>query len=135
MRTVRLPYQRVSSISRYGEEKPRRVAAVCWHGHRDFMRAVFDINPDARLKSALADYRGRDDFERHYQSTYSKWGNAYHDAYGQSCTCANEPAGPGPVFMMRQGDIMACPHVHHRPRALPGGRVMQVRRPGASEIT
>jgi hypothetical protein len=47
----------------------RRIAACCWHGHRDVMKAVFAINPDARIKTALADYRGLDDFDAKYEDT------------------------------------------------------------------
>jgi hypothetical protein len=78
-----LPYQRVSQSTWQGQ---RRVAAVCWHGHRDFMRALFASCPDARLKTALADYRGADDFEAKYLDTFGT-GNAYNVAYGQACVC------------------------------------------------
>jgi hypothetical protein len=78
-----LPYQRISQ-STYGPT--RRVAAVCWHGHRDFMRALFASCPDARLKTALADYRGAEDFEAKYLDTFGE-GNAYNLAYGQACVC------------------------------------------------
>jgi hypothetical protein len=47
----------------------RRTASACWHAHRDFMRALFELAPNARLKTSLADYRGRDDFEAKYEST------------------------------------------------------------------
>lgn len=87
-----LPYQRVSTApwnvnQRTG--RPRRVAAVCWHGHRDFLRALFDVNPDARVRTALADYRGREGFEREYLSTFGQ-GNGYHVAYGQACACGSD---------------------------------------------
>lgn len=60
--------------------------AVCWHGHREFMRQLFELAPEARLKTALADYRGRDDFELTHQATQGA-GNSYHLAYGQACYC------------------------------------------------
>ena len=47
----------------------RRIAACCWHGHRDVMLAIFATNPDARVKSALADYRGMVDFAEKYPAT------------------------------------------------------------------
>lgn len=80
-----LPYQRHSTWAEHGK-RPRKVAAVCWHGHRDFMRAVFALEPDARIKTALADYRGAEDFERKYHDTYGR-GNNYNVAYGQACGC------------------------------------------------
>lgn len=47
----------------------RRIAAACWHAHRDVMREIFDRAPDAILVTALARYEGRDDFERKYRAT------------------------------------------------------------------
>lgn len=47
----------------------RRVCACCWHGHRDIMQALFDAYPDARLQSAQADYRGKEDFEDSFEAT------------------------------------------------------------------
>lgn len=78
-----LPYQRMSQ-NYYGNG--RKIAAVCWHGHRDFMRALFRLAPEARIKSALADYRGSDDFERSYRATFGE-GNGYNLSYGQACGC------------------------------------------------
>lgn len=78
-----LPYQRIS-MNHYMRQ--RRIAAVCWHGHRDYMRAVFDINPDARIQTALADYHGRDEFERTHADTYGT-GNDWNLSYGQACRC------------------------------------------------
>lgn len=45
---------------------------VCWHGYRDFMRAVFERYPDARIVTGLrgkVEYRGLEDFRRNYAST------------------------------------------------------------------
>lgn len=78
-----LPYQRCS-MSHFMNR--RRIPAVCWHGHRDFMRVLFDDNPEVRLKTCLADYRGRDDFERKYRATFGK-GNGWNMARGQACNC------------------------------------------------
>lgn len=48
----------------------RKVGAnVCWHGHRDFMREVFKHEPNARIKTSLAHYRSREDFEARYRGT------------------------------------------------------------------
>ncbi len=40
----------------------RRVNAVSWQGHFDFMDVMFRAYPDARLRSAVATYKGREDF-------------------------------------------------------------------------
>lgn len=47
----------------------RRIAAACWHAHRDIMQAIFAAYPDARLHSALADYRGQSDFLASFPAT------------------------------------------------------------------
>ena len=47
----------------------RRVNAVCWHGHRDFMYKLFDKFPHATLKTMLATYRGLDDFTKKFEDT------------------------------------------------------------------
>lgn len=84
-----LPYQRMSTMRPgiHYQHTGRKIAAVCWHGHRDFMLALFRLAPDARIKTALADYRGADDFERKYRQTYGN-GNHYNLSYGQACNCA-----------------------------------------------
>lgn len=47
----------------------RRTPAASWEAHRDFMRALFAIDPNGRIVTALADYRGAADFERKYCAT------------------------------------------------------------------
>jgi hypothetical protein len=50
----------------------RHTPSASWEAHRDFMRALFALNPSGRIKTALADYRSSMDFEHSYQSTGSK---------------------------------------------------------------
>jgi hypothetical protein len=50
----------------------RRGPSCCWHAHRDFIRAVFSLNPDARVKTAFAMYRDKDNFEQTYERTFPK---------------------------------------------------------------
>lgn len=87
-------YQRTSASVFHDE---RRVFAVCWHGHRDFMRAVFKRDPEARIKTALgrtrtdpgADYRGREDFEEKFPDTaYINVGSMMYPQYASEvCKC------------------------------------------------
>lgn len=49
--------------------RPRRKAAICWHGHRDFMRDVFAVNPHASIKTCMARYADKFDFERTHERT------------------------------------------------------------------
>lgn len=56
----------------------RRVAAACWHAHRDVFRAIFKEYPDARIKTSHADYRG----EAHFDATFDATGNTPVQAAG-----------------------------------------------------
>ncbi len=47
----------------------RRLVAACWHAHRDFLRALFAEAPEARVKTAVADYRGAAGFEQTFPGT------------------------------------------------------------------
>ena len=64
----------------------RRIPAACWHVHRDFMTALFDLAPDAVLRSCRACYKGKAGFERDFPATgYANIGSmmqplAYQDA-------------------------------------------------------
>lgn len=62
------PNRRYQRISPNG----RRVAAVCWHGFRDYFRAVFEIEPKAVFRTALETWRGKEDFESRYRVTASR---------------------------------------------------------------
>lgn len=44
--------------------KGKRLYACNWQAHADFMRAVFHFDANAEIDSALARYRGLDEFER-----------------------------------------------------------------------
>jgi len=73
----------------------RRIpGAVCWHGHREFMRQCFQVNPEARIKSQLADYRGSNDFEFRHRKTFGK-PYSHHGArpVGQACDCHEDANG------------------------------------------
>jgi hypothetical protein len=47
----------------------RRVNAVCWHGFRDFFRAVYQIEPGAIFRTAVDTWRGSEDFEKRFAGT------------------------------------------------------------------
>lgn len=46
-----------------------KIAAVCWHGHRDFLRALFTRVPTAKVISSWITYDGLDDFEANHDDT------------------------------------------------------------------
>ena len=65
------------------------VNAVCWHGHRDLLRALFAILPDLKIRTTMATYTGAT-FEDKFRDTYyrnagSQMNPAY---YGSLCICS-----------------------------------------------
>ena len=71
-------------------EEPRRIASVCWHGHYAFMRFLFELRPEARVQSYMADYRGREEFLSEAPETaYRNIGSAYYPlCLCDACFCA-----------------------------------------------
>lgn len=67
----------------------RRVSAACWHVHRDFMKEVFRINPEARIQTALADYKGLEDFQAFFPVTggTNVGSRAQPLAISEACNC------------------------------------------------
>jgi hypothetical protein len=47
----------------------RRVAAVCWHVYRDVLIEVFNINPDAKVRTQYAKYLGKESFYEEFPKT------------------------------------------------------------------
>ena len=60
---------RRTTIQWWNGGKTRRVWATCWHGHRDFMRKVFDLTPAAKIRTVLAKYDSQEDFEKTFERT------------------------------------------------------------------
>jgi hypothetical protein len=55
---------------------------ACWHAYRDVLRACFDINPDAKIYTTLARYKGSQGFEETYPSTaYNNVGSMINPTY------------------------------------------------------
>jgi len=116
-------YQRV------GHRNERRVFAVCWHGHRDFMREVFKREPDARIKTSMADYKGAENFEYTFPDTaYLNIGSImYPQMVSEACKChtgswlidlSNDMRIQ--TYQVKQSTIRSCPHYifdvsHYRP--------------------
>jgi hypothetical protein len=94
LKTTRVPpawTRRSQNIKNKDGQYRRVVGAVCWHGHREFMREVFKINPEARIKTGIADYRGSKHFEDTHGTTHSQGGNQYgRRGFGEACDCPRE---------------------------------------------
>jgi hypothetical protein len=89
-RTFPLLWQRKGTSAAWSQEEPRRIASVCWHGHYAFMRYLLALVPEARIKTAFADYRGLDEFLRDAPETGEKnIGSSYYPlAMADACYCA-----------------------------------------------
>lgn len=70
----------------------RRVAAACWHAHRDIMQAIFQLEPDALLITAFARYEGQYNFRDTFEATgYNNIGSIAQPLYMRdACTCDGE---------------------------------------------
>lgn len=67
----------------------RRVHAVCWHGFRDFFRACYKREENARFYTALDKWLGSDDFEARFEASgYRNIGSlAYPCSAEEACFC------------------------------------------------
>lgn len=48
----------------------RHTRAVSWQAHREFMRNLFEIDPNARINTSIAVYNGETEFYAAYPETY-----------------------------------------------------------------
>ena len=67
--------------------KPRRVWAICYHGHYHFMRVLFELNKKTRIRSSHASF----DTIEQLRSTDLAWKNIGSQIYPvyweDSCMC------------------------------------------------
>jgi hypothetical protein len=85
-----LIWQRRTANYGFGNSE-RRIASVCWHGHYAFMRYLLALSPEARIKSAFADYHGLDEFLRDAPETgYRNVGSLmYPLQMREACFCSD----------------------------------------------
>ena len=83
------------STDKYGRlsHSGRRVKALCWHGHRDLFRDLFEAyDPDdtgeIEIRTSFANYRSKSDFEREYPLTDRNIGSQVQPMrYSEACEC------------------------------------------------
>lgn len=83
----------------------RRGPWACWHAYRDVLTALFTTHPEARVRTALAFYRGKESFEELYPETaYLNAGSVMSPVQQwQLCDCdERSPLGT----ITRSGDAM-----------------------------
>lgn len=87
VKSARRPGSRVSLRNMYLDRKPKRIASACWHAHRDIFRAMFEINPETKIRTVLEHYKGEDHFEDAFPATaYAGGWNVIH-GIGEACNC------------------------------------------------
>jgi hypothetical protein len=83
------PRPRYRRYNTNGRTVPGR---VCWHGTRDFLRALYSRVPEAKVRTAMATYKNAADFERSYGATYYRqseyMGFMMQAPVNQPCACA-----------------------------------------------
>lgn len=103
----------------------RNVHAVCWHGHYNFMLRIFNLDATATFATGFDTWAGRNDFlDRAPMSGNANIGSImYPLQYREACDCDlnggyilpvdNRPKVHRDIkaFMMKQSDVLACPHV------------------------
>lgn len=50
----------------------RHMRKASWEAHRDVLKALFELDPEATIRTALATYRGKADFEHQFPATAHK---------------------------------------------------------------
>ncbi len=98
----------------------RKVHAVCWHGHRDFFRAVFELAPAAKARTAFARYDGAEDFESSFRATadHQIGPEVAPITIAEACSCGEGAFDPETgafvdrpaIRVIPQAAFQACPH-------------------------
>lgn len=124
-------YQRTSARG-----NDHRVHAVCWHGFRDFFRAVYRIEPDARFRTAMDTWRGSADFEARFRQTgYKNIGSQMCPvSAAEACRCPES----GMIDLRTQAEAyspdMALPDPQPTERALVGSADARVQPDGIADL-
>ena len=82
-------YQRTGFMYSENLQRYNKVSAVCWHGFRDFMIALYKLDGNLRFVTKQATYKNRNDFIDKYPDTaYNNIGSQMKPLnYGDACLC------------------------------------------------
>ena len=91
------PYREYGRYYRRGFHADRTVAAVCWHGHRDFFRRLFALAPTCKVQTKhTRDFAAGErwytaaNFENVYQRTDVNIGSTYNPMqFSEACWCGD----------------------------------------------
>lgn len=81
--------ERLSAAGARRSWSGRRIAAACWHAYRDVLAGVFEVNPNARVVTAMSKYVGLSGFHANYPATANaNIGSMMQPAYmPELCDC------------------------------------------------
>jgi|TARA_R110002012_G_scaffold284269_1_gene475001 hypothetical protein len=82
-------YQRTGFMYSENLKRYNKVGAICWHGFRDFMIAMYELDSNLRFVTAQATYKNKDDFYIKFPGTAYKNIGSYNKPlnYGDACLC------------------------------------------------
>lgn len=88
---------------RMNHDFTRKVSAVCWHGHKEFMRAILRMHPGAVIITSTIRYNGLKEFLENHRASFDRnIGSSYCPrAYGTACTC--DPGGRNDSIIVPDG--------------------------------
>ena len=82
-------YQRTGFQYSENLQRYNKVSAICWHGFRDFMIAMYELDSNLRFVTAKATYKNKDDFYIKFPDTaYKNIGSLMNPInFGNACLC------------------------------------------------
>ena len=82
-------YQRTGFMYSENLKRYNKVSAICWHGFRDFMIAMYELDSNLRFVTAKATYKNKDDFYIKFPDTaYKNIGSQMNPInFGDACLC------------------------------------------------
>lgn len=90
--SIRLRTHRAKQLGSRLSWRGRCMVWASWEAHRDFLKALFEINPNASVRTKFANYMGKDDFEDKYPATaYRNIGSIMEPLTMPDCTYEPEP--------------------------------------------
>jgi len=82
-------YQRTGFMYSENLKRYNKVSAICWHGFRDFITAMYELDSNLRFVTAKATYKNKDDFYIKFPGTaYKNIGSQMNPInYADACLC------------------------------------------------
>ena len=82
-------YQRTGFQYSENLQRYNKVSAICWHGFRDFMIAMYELDSNLRFVTAHATYNNKDNFYLKFPNTaYKNIGSLMNPInFGDACLC------------------------------------------------